>query len=303
MFHVKPNPKTEKVSNCPVCGRSEFSLFLKTKDYFFTQNDFSVDQCHNCGFVFTNPIPVLSELAKYYDSPDYLSHTADSFSFTGQVYKLFRNVNIKKKFKLISKRAEGKAILDIGCGTGELLNYFKQKGWNTTGVEPNQSARSFASTNYNIGVFDENELDNFEENSFDVISLWHVLEHVPDLNGRMDQLNRLLKKDGLLIIALPNLDSPDAVKYGEHWAGLDVPRHLYHFTEKTFQMLANKHNMELTESVPMKFDAYYVSLLSEQYLKKKIPYLPAFVNGLQSNLHARKDNNYSSMIFVVKPNK
>lgn len=300
MFHVKPSIKT--IKKCPICEKSDFSLFLKTKDYFLTQEAFSVDQCRNCGFVFTNPIPGPSELAKYYESPDYLSHTANTFSFIGQVYKLFRNANIKSKFKIVNNKSKEKTILDIGCGTGELLNYFKKKGWDVLGVEPNNSARSFASKKYSIAVYDENELNKFKENSFDVISMWHVLEHVPDLNGRMNQLKKLLKKDGLLVIALPNLDSPDAVKYGSKWAGLDVPRHLYHFTKDTFELLLKAHKMELLKSIPMKFDAYYVSLLSEKYLGKKIPYFPAFLNGLRSNLRARKDNNYSSMIYVIRPN-
>ena len=302
MFHVKLNQKKVKIKHCPVCSKDDFSLFLKTRDYFLTQEDFTIDKCANCGFVFTNPIPPLSELPKYYDSPDYLSHTANASSFTAKVYKLFRNANIKNKFKLVNRYAKGKSILDIGCGTGELLNYFQEEGWKTRGVEPNQSARIFATKNYQLEVFDENELNSFEENSFDVISMWHVLEHVPDLSGRMKQLKRLVKKDGLLVIALPNLDSPDAAKYGPYWAGLDVPRHLYHFTEDTFRGLLENHKMELIKSIPMKFDAFYVSLLSEKYLKKSFPHLPAVINGFRSNLSASRDNNYSSMIFVVKLN-
>lgn len=291
------------IQNCPVCGNNSFSTFLKTRDYFLTQTTFTLDQCNECGFVFTNPVPLLADLPKYYDSPDYLSHTADTFSLTGQVYKMFRKANIKNKYKLVNRYKQGKSLLDIGCGTGELLNHFNKMGWNVNGIEPNSSARSFAVKNYNIPVFAENGLDKFDKESFDVISMWHVLEHVPDLNGRMIQLKKLVKNDGLLIIALPNLNSPDAIKYGPHWAGLDVPRHLYHFTKDTFQTLLQKHNMELLESVPMKFDAFYVSLLSEKYLRKGIPYVPAFISGLKSNAHARKNNNYSSMIFVVKPNK
>ena len=302
MFHVKLNQNKVEIKQCPVCAKDDFSLFLKTKDYFLTQEDFKIDQCRNCGFVFTNPIPSQSELPKYYDSPDYLSHTANDSSFTAQIYKLFRNANIKNKYKLVNRLAKGKSILDIGCGTGELLNYFQEKGWKTRGVEPNQLARAFATKNYELEVFDENELNSFEKNSFDVISMWHVLEHVPDLNGRMNQLKRLVKEDGLLVIALPNLDSPDAVKYGPKWAGLDVPRHLFHFTKGTFELLVKAHKMELIETIPMKFDAYYVSVLSEKYLGRKIPYFPAFLNGLRSNLRARRDNNYSSMIYIIRPN-
>lgn len=303
MFHVKPKAITREIKECPVCGKNDFSLFLNTQDYFLTQEEFTIDKCLSCGFVFTNPIPIESELSKYYDSPDYLSHTANKTSLTGEIYKMFRSVNIKNKYKLVSSYTKGKSILDIGCGTGELLNFFKQKGWDVQGVEPNQSARAFASRRYNIDVFNENELDKFEENSFNVISMWHVLEHVPDLDDRMKQLNKLVKKDGLILIALPNLNSPDAVKYGKQWAGLDVPRHLYHFTKHTLQVLLKRHKMELIDSIPMKFDAYYVSLLSEKYLKHSLPFIPAFVNGLQSNLKARRDNNYSSMIFVIRPSK
>jgi 2-polyprenyl-3-methyl-5-hydroxy-6-metoxy-1,4-benzoquinol methylase len=298
---VKPNLKT--IQKCPVCGNSSLSLFLTTKDYFLTQSSFTIDQCNSCGFVFTNPIPFLSDLPKYYDSPEYLSHTANSFGFTSQIYKIFRNANIRNKFRIVNRYAKEKTILDIGCGTGELLHYFQKMGWKVQGVEPNESARKFAQKNYNIPVLNEDSLAEIDEESFDIISMWHVLEHVPDLNGRMIQLKKLVKKEGILIIALPNLNAPDAIKYGPHWAGLDVPRHLYHFTEDSFRLLLEKHQMELLESIPMKFDAYYVSLLSEKYLKKKLPYLPAFANGFKSNLQARKNNNYSSMIFVVKPNR
>jgi len=296
-------PKLNTLNNCPVCGKQNFLPYLKTKDYFLTGEEFSLVQCKDCGFVFTNPIPKLSELSKYYDSPDYLSHTANSFSFTAEIYKLFRNANIRKKFKLVQSYAKGKNILDIGCGTGELLHYFNEQGWDTLGVEPNSSARDFANKTYQLQVLEESEINTITESSFDVISMWHVLEHVPDLNSRMKQLKQILKKDGLLIIALPNLDSPDAKKYGAHWAGLDVPRHLYHFTESSFKTLLGKHNMQLVEAVPMKFDAFYVSLLSEKYRKHKLPYLPAMISGLQSNLQARKQNSFSSMIFVVRPNK
>lgn len=297
---MEPTIQLNTFTKCPVCGNTNISLFLKTRDYFLTQEEFSIDQCNSCGFVFTNPTPALSVLSKYYDSPDYLSHTANSFSIKGEVYKLFRRINIKKKFRLVDQLAKGKSILDIGCGTGELLNYFMKMGWDTKGIEPNPSARKFAKNSYELEAFDEDSLENFKKSSFDVISMWHVLEHVPDLHGRMKQAKNLLKKDGLLVIALPNLDSPDAVKYGPHWAGLDVPRHLYHFTQDTFEVLLEAHNMELIKSIPMKFDAYYVSLLSETYLKKSLAFIPAFVNGLRSNFRARRDNNYSSMIFVVK---
>ncbi len=292
-----------KIDRCQVCGESDFSLYLETRDYFLTQETFLLDKCNSCGFVFTNPVPVEEELSRYYDSPDYLSHETSSNNFTSLIYNILRNFNIRLKFSNINKFQKRGSILDIGCGTGELLHYFKNKGWEVSGIEPNPKAREFAIKAYQLPVYEEEKLDSFEENSFDVISMWHVLEHVPDLNGRMEQLRRLIKKEGTIFIALPNLASPDAEKYDKLWAGLDVPRHLYHFTEDSFLKLLKKHKMSLIKSTPLKLDAYYVSLLSEKYRENKLPYFAAFFSGLQSNRKARRSNNYSSMVFAVKLQK
>lgn len=297
---MKQNTEKVELMTCPVCGKANFRHFLSTKDYFLTNEKFNLDKCNHCDHVFTNPIPTLSTLSKYYDSPDYLSHTAAKWSITSSVYKLLRNQNIKNKYDLVKSFKQGNSILDIGQGTGELLNYFKQKGWDVKGVEPNERAREFATTNYGTEVFDEPMLDKFEANRFDVISLWHVMEHVHDLGKRLKQITRLLDQNGYLFVAVPNIESPDSVKYGEKWAGLDVPRHLSHFTKKSMEYLLNMHDFKLIKMVPMKFDAYYVSLLSEKYLKNKLAILSAFSNGYRSNREAKRENNYSSMIFVAK---
>lgn len=298
MFHVKQNKELIEINDCPVCSSGAITEYIDTKDFFFTQEDFSLTQCNDCSFVFTNPIP--NNLNKYYETPDYLSHNTGSNGILGGLYSIIRNINIKRKYKLITNYCSTGAILDIGCGTGELLGYFAKRNWTVTGVEPHTSAREFAINNQNINVLDENKLEELEPRSFDVISMWHVLEHVPDLHSRLEQLNHLLKENGTIIIALPNLDSPDSKKYKQYWSALDVPRHLYHFTQKTFNNLISKHNMKLIHSEPMLFDSYYVSLLSEKYLKNPF-YLPAAIyNGFLSNLKAKKFNNYSSMIFVVK---
>ena len=202
---------------------------------------------------------------------------------------------------MISRFKAGGKVLDIGQGTGELLNYLKMKGWEVTGIEPNESARKFASENYGIAVYDEAELDRLGKKSFDLIQLWHVLEHVQDLGERMQQIRKLIKDDGVLIIAVPNLDSPDFRFYGEKWAALDVPRHLYHFTSGTMSILLEKWGFKLVKEFPLKMDAYYISLLSEKYNNNKIPHLKAFLNGYRSNRIASKDNAYSSTVFVAQP--
>ncbi len=290
----------QHISNCPICGGKQIDEYLKTRDYFYTQEEFTLTQCRDCKFVFTNPIPSLSQLSDYYETPDYLSHTVNKFSPKGFVYDKIRDINIRRKFKLITKYKQQGKILDIGQGTGELLKYFSTKGWETIGVEPNDSAREFSKKKYGLKVFEESELDQFQSGSFDIITLWHVLEHVPDLNSRMKQIKRLLKKDGCLFIAVPVLDSPDSLRYKEFWAALDVPRHLYHFTPQSIDDLLNSHGFSLKEKYPMKFDAYYVSMLSEQYKKTKLPYFRAACNGFRSNRTARQTGNYSSMIFVAE---
>jgi SAM-dependent methyltransferase len=297
---VKQKPKNTQISNCPVCEATAFEQYMETKDYFLTLETFLLSKCANCGLVFTNPIPELSRLSAYYDSPDYLSHKVDRFSLKGYVYDKIRDINIRRKYKLVSGYKAGNTILDIGQGTGELMNFFANKGWESVGVEPNPSARAYSEKHFPHTVFDEDHLDNFEPESFDVISLWHVMEHVPDLTGRMNQIKRLLKKEGILVIAVPMLDSPDALRYREFWAGLDVPRHLYHFTKRSMTELLVRNDFELGKTFPMKFDAYYVSMLSEQYKKSSLPQLKALVAGFKSNRAAAKSDNYSSMVFVAK---
>lgn len=298
MFHVKQNQELLEIKNCPLCSGNVLAPYLDTKDYFYTQELFSLVQCEQCSFVFTNPVPAIPN--KYYETPDYLSHNTKNNGIFGGLYSIIRKINIKRKFRLVTRYCSSGTMLDIGCGTGELLHFFATNDWVVTGVEPNVTAREFAIKNYNLNVLNENELDNLGSGAYDVISMWHVLEHVPDLHKRLSQINRLLKVGGTVFIALPNLASPDSKKYQKYWSALDVPRHLYHFTQDTFVKLISKHNMKLIHAEPMKFDAYYVSLLSEKYLKNPLYFLSAIYNGYISNLKAKLRNNYSSMIFVVK---
>lgn len=287
------------LEKCPVCGSKESAIYLRTKDYFLSNEEFDLVQCKNCMLVYTNPIPTPEKLSAYYESNDYLSHKPERKNVMNFIYQSVRNINIRKKYKLVNQYHSLGRVLEVGIGTGELLNYFKQKGWETLGIEPNDYARNYAINNYKLDVYNENKLNEFEENSMNVIMLWHVLEHVSELNERINQLKRLLKKEGNIFIAVPNLDSPDSKKYKDFWAGLDVPRHLYHFTETSLNNIVKQHSLKIIAKYPMKYDAYYVSLLSEKYLGKRFGPVSAIKNGFMSNWQAKKDNNYSSMIFVV----
>ncbi len=287
--------------NCPVCGSENISEFLKTKDYFFTGEEYSLYKCSGCEIVFTNPRPGDDELWKYYKTENYLSHNAKSLSPVSLLYRFVRNINVNKKYRLVTKYVSKGKILDIGSGTGELLKKFKDEGWDTKGIEPDNDARSFAKNEYSLDISDLDELEKLNNASFDVITMWHVLEHVPDPNQRIETVKRLLKPEGILVIAVPNIDSKDFLYYKKFWAGLDVPRHLYHFSSNSISNLISKYGLKIVEEIPMKFDSMYVSWLSEKYKNSALPFFKGVLKGIGFNKNARKDGQYSSKIFVIKP--
>lgn len=291
----------EKLNLCPVCEGKSLDAFMTVDDHFLSLEKFELVKCANCSFVFTNPRPKAAELQKYYESEDYFSHSKKKKGLITFLYDMVKKHSLSKKYSLISNYKSGGNILDIGCATGEFLNFFTQKGWETMGIEPAENPRNFAIENYGLDVKPEESLDALKSKSFDVITMWHVLEHVPDLNERIQQIRKLLKPDGLLLVALPNYLSWDAKHYKSFWAGYDVPRHLYHFAQPTVSKLMSKHHFKVIEIVPLKFDAFYVSLLSEKYQSGKMNYPKAFLNGVKSNKQATKyENNYSSLVYLIQ---
>jgi 2-polyprenyl-3-methyl-5-hydroxy-6-metoxy-1,4-benzoquinol methylase len=211
-----------------------------------------------------------------------------------------RRFTLGRKLALISRYQPKGEILDIGCATGQFLNYMSMHGWKATGIEPDEKTRSRAISEYGLKVFPEEQLNVFQKSCFDVITMWHVLEHVSELNARMEQLAKLMKPQGTLFIAVPNCNAYDAKKYKEFWAGYDLPRHLYHFTKEDIKLLMEKHGFTIANTLPMRFDAFYVSLLSEKYKSGKMRWLPALWNGFWSNMKAGQKNGYSSLIYVIK---
>jgi len=291
----------ELLENCPICGSELFEPFLSGKDYFLTNEPFEIVKCRTCGFRFTNPRPEAGNLGKYYQSTEYISHSNKQKGLFAAVYQLVRNYTLGRKLSLIKRFHDRGEILDIGCATGQFLHFMSQKSWKTTGIEPDDKTRAKAISEYGLQVFPEESLNTFQKASFDVITMWHVLEHVSGLADRMVQLKDLLKPDGILFIAVPNCESYDAKIYSKFWAGYDLPRHLYHFTKADIKLLADKNGFKIVEILPMKFDAFYVSLLSEKYKSGKMRWLPAFWNGLLSNLKSSPQNGYSSHIYVISP--
>ncbi len=300
MFHVKQDIfKTRNY--CPVCGNDSLKQHSVIKDYFLTRKEFSISQCKECNFLFTNPYPDESVISDYYKSDSYFSHPKSGFSIFSFVYNLIRRYNIKNKYRVVTDGIKVGNVLDIGCGSGDFLNFCKEKNWNISGVEPNTEAREFASKRMGKEIFQPNQQKYFESHSFDLITLWHVLEHIDDLDMQFDEIRRLLKKSGRLVIALPNYKSYDAVLYGNTWAAWDVPRHLHHFDKSTISLLAKRHGFILQRSLPMVWDAFYVSLLSEKYRNSRLYPLRAFINGCKSNNKAKKSQEYSSLIYIFTP--
>lgn len=290
-----------QIFNCPVCNSSSFNEFIKCKDFMLSQKMFSIVECKDCRFKFTNPRPENEKIGDYYKSNEYISHSDTKKGVVSKLYHLVRNYTLKNKLKLISKYVSRGTILDYGCGTGAFLSICKKYGWNVFGFEPDKDAAKIASQK-DVFVFDNsNDLVNQNETTgYDIITLWHVLEHVTELNDTIRFLKYNLKKDGALIVALPNYKSYDAGVYKEYWAAYDVPRHLYHFDKNSITNIMTKHGFFLEETRPMPFDSFYVSLLSEKYSNNKNNFFRAFINGFLSNIKANKSNNYSSLIYIFK---
>lgn len=291
---------TEEIKLCPVCGNTSFSIAIQGKDYFLSGEDFDVIQCAVCDLRMTWPIPAPGDIGKYYESQDYISHDTNEKKLLNLIYKIARIFTIRSKFRLVRKYAPGHRIMDIGCGTGEFLNFCKNKGYECLGVEPNAKAREFAMQKFGLDLREEITFGKEEMGTIDCISMWHVLEHIKELNGTLQQIKRALKPSGILILALPNPDSWDAKFYAEHWAAYDLPRHLYHFTQNNIEKLSNKNGFKLIRTIPQYLDAFYISMLSEKYRNGKKDPLRGLINGARSNFKARHpDFGYSSNIYIL----
>jgi len=274
---------------------------LICKDFTVSKEEFELVFDSNFEMLVTTPQPSLEKLASYYESEDYISHTDSKQSFFDRIYQLVKTYTISKKVKLVANFIDNdsqKTILDIGCGTGDFLATCQKSGFLVTGIEPNQKAKKLTSSKVNSEIY--TDISEITSQKFDCITMWHVLEHVPNLEEYISNLKQLLKPNGTLIIAVPNYKSFDANYYGKFWAAYDVPRHLWHFSQKSISVLFRKENMKVIKTIPMLFDSFYVSLLSEKYKSGKSNPLKAFFIGLKSNMKAMKTKEYSSLIYVLK---
>ena len=292
----------ERIESCPVCGKPEFKNKLVVEDKTVSHESFAIVQCTACGFQFTNPRPKAAEIGRYYESDAYVSHNSGAAGLINQAYKVARFFTMRRKVSLLNELVPRRGkLLDYGCGTGHFLAAAQGANWQVAGLEPNARARAEASQRLGQPV-GQDGLAAFEPGSFDAITLWHVLEHVHLLNETLTQLTALLKPDGVLLIAVPNVESLDAQHYRELWAAYDVPRHLYHFAPKPMAQLLKKHKLVLRQTLPMPLDAYYVSMLSEKHKAERAGGLFTVLKaGYKSNqFAAQHEGQYSSLLYVAE---
>lgn len=277
---------------------SNQNVYIKVKDHSVSNEHFELLIDEELQLLKTYPQPELENLGKYYESEDYISHTDSKRSLFEKMYHWVKSYSLKKKVRLINSfHSQKGSLLDIGAGTGDFLVTAKAQNWQVVGIEPNESAKKLAISK---GISFKNSIESIDNQLFDVITMWHVMEHVPNVEHQIKELKRLLKPDGTIIIAVPNYKSYDAEYYKEFWAAYDVPRHLWHFSKVSIQKLVERENMKLVKILPMIFDSFYVSLLSEKYKNGKMNFFKAFWIGLRSNLKASATKEYSSHIYVVK---
>lgn len=277
--------------------KNQKSVYISTKDFLVSGESFQLIYDQKFDLLITTPQPDLEKLPNYYKSEEYISHTDSEKGMLSFLYQKVKQRALKKKVALITKSNNGiGSVLDIGAGTGEFLKVASEYGWKVQGAEPNEKAR-FISKEKGIDLIED--FTEFSNRQFDVVTLWHVLEHMPNLEKTISQIETLVKPGGTLLIAVPNYKSFDARYYNKYWAAYDVPRHLWHFSKSSMQKLFSKE-FELKEIKPMIFDSFYVSLLSEKYKTGNTFSIKAFFIGLWSNMKAWQSKEYSSHIYCFK---
>ena len=288
---------------CPFCGSEKIQTVLQIKDFTVSGEMFPVAHCWNCSGRFTQDVPGESVIGKYYQSEDYISHTETQKGFINSLYHQVRKRTLNNKFRLVKKYTgtSSGSILDLGCGTGAFLHRMKLGGWKVRGLEPDPGARAKAKELYALDVDEPALLYQLPSSSFNAITMWHVLEHVHALHNYLEQLKRLIAPGGAIFIAVPNYTSFDSLQYQQYWAAYDVPRHLYHFSPKAMKLLLDKHGLQLVTMLPMWYDSFYVSMLSEKYRTGNSQTPRATLVGFLSNMKALGHaSRCSSVIYVIK---
>ena len=288
-------------NQCPVCLSTDFKEVLRAKDHTVSKKDFSIHHCNNCTFRFTNPVPTQDEIGPYYQSEEYISHSNTSKGLINKAYQIVRKRTLKQKRKIIQNFTGKRSgnLLDIGAGTGAFLNTIQTAGWQVTGIEPDENARENAESLWGLKLRPAEEFFQLETGKYDAVTMWHVLEHVHELEAYLDHIFNLLNDQGKFIVAVPNYTSWDSGKYQEMWAAYDVPRHLYHFSPASLQHIVERKGFKLVDMKRMPFDSFYVSMLSEKY--KDGSMIRGVWNGFCSWISSwSQKSRCSSLIYLIE---
>ncbi len=290
-------------TSCPSCHSDQLQPALSAVDQTVSHETFLIIQCGNCGLRFTQDVPDAGSIGRYYQSDNYISHSNTNKGLVNRLYHLVRRQTLSDKYRLIASAArtrQGK-LLDIGAGTGAFVGYMQERGWEVTGLEPDETARRVALTDHKAALLDMDSLFNLPSDSFDAITLWHVLEHVHDLHPYLERLKTLVRRSGRIFVAVPNYTCYDAAVYKAFWAAYDVPRHLYHFSPDAMETLLEQHGLQLQYSQPMWYDSIYISMLSDKYRGGGHGNnVRAVLTGLMSNIKAFIDKSKcSSLTYVI----
>lgn len=288
---------------CPLCRSNAIKKRFTCTDHFATGETFDIYECADCHFTFTQNAPDEKEIGRYYESPAYISHSDTDKGITNKLYHLVRRIMLRRKTRLVEKltRLKNGKLLDYGAGTGYFARAMESSGWEVTAIEKSDKARELAKKEFGFVMHPVEALAGIKEKSLDAVTMWHVMEHIQDLDKMWSELHRILTDNGTAVIAVPNCISYDAERYKEHWAAYDAPRHLWHFTPETITQWGARHGFRLERQCTMPFDGFYISMLSEKNKGSRLHTIKGFWNGFKGWLaQARRRSASSSIIYVFK---
>ena len=269
---------------------------ITAKDYLVSKKEFEIVWNPEYRCLQTSPVP--HDLEAYYKSPEYVSHSDRAETLIEKIYQRAKRINLKRKLRIVEGlQKETGSLMDVGAGTGDFLKHAQMNGWEVYGVEPNDEARELS---HQKGVSVYRSLAVQKHPAYDVITFWHVFEHLKDPDESIEEVSAALKPEGWLVIALPNYRSYDARFYKKYWAGYDVPRHVWHFSKDSIKHLFVSKGYEVVKVKPLWLDSFYVSWLSETYRGRMLAPLRGFVIGFLSNLFGIFSGEYSSHVYILR---
>ena len=272
---------------------------IMTQDFLTTNEKFKIIEDKETRVLKTTPTPKEEDLPSYYSSEAYASHQERANTPVLWAYMRVRKIAMKSKIKLISTfSTKTGALLDFGCGLGGFLSATHAKGWTSYGIEPHQKAKTKAKKISGREVYSTIGEAQKTNKKYDVITLWHSLEHVVGLGKTIRFLYNSTKKEGKVVVAVPNHQSFDAKHYKNFWAAYDTPRHIWHFDQKSITNVFKKQGFFLERKRLMMWDAFYISILSEKNKRSRAIYFKAAVIGVISNFLSLFTGESSSITYV-----